>query len=506
MKSRQRRSITRRSKACLCLMLILNLQWMHTGCGTIDPGAATTMRQRVEIDPASPLGESLAQTSAAGAKWLELERATGAFRLTDADGVPLVSGQFDISEVVPVVTQLVIHGDNRKVEVDFDGSRRITSIRAADDSAWSRTDDKQSSTSARVKDTLLDANRDLLAVAADMDAGKYDTSSQQSKVDPQLASMLSIVSALLVPVGGVLSPLLVMFSIITSIEAMNVMAAEPPAGDEPPQMQVGVSGAYLIEYAADAANPRRLTLSEFDTDRSLTLLGAPGESPSNIILRGADGAVMHVVTDGKGGLIGIRSGSTLLLLGGTPDQITAYFADTSEGGFASTNYLAYEIVDLLNELSAEPRNGPADGTGCQPIDSNATAGFSIPGDGLLSIVAQDAGLAGDDSFCAPLSIYAAVLEALDRDGFVDAASPSQRELVGWGVVAEEAGVCKALSTKTQTCTQMSVSTDDMTNETASDAEVLKTTQDAATRLLKALPATGNDALRKSLEQMVKRSQ
>ncbi|MCA9254350.1 MAG: hypothetical protein KDA33_01875, partial [Phycisphaerales bacterium] len=499
MSARNRRRLhVSRLKSCLCLLLMMNTLGLHAGCGS---GAAPTLgaggRQVLPIDGTSVLGRALAGTTAARAKTLDVDLNAGMFRLIDRDGASLVSGHIEIVGARPIVTALTIHGELQDLTLELDASRRVTAMRAADDLEWRRGEGKAEVASERSTRSLLDANRDLLAIANELDSGKYDGAAEQSQVDPGLAGLLSLISALLTPIGGVLQPLLAIFSIMTAIEAMQ------PAD---PQIQMGVSGAYVIEFYLDPASPRRATLSEFDTDRSLPLLGPPDAATEHILLR-SGGAVMHIVADGMGTFAGVRSGDTILILDGTAEQVIAWYANVNDGAFRTTGYLAYEVIDVLNYLQAQSRSGRASDSDCDPAMGGAdvVAGFPIPAGSVFENIAAEASLGDDATFCTQLSIYSAVLLALDRDGFINSPQQPQRELVGWGSVAAEAGVCGSLFGPTQTCTEMMRSEDELLGDEASDDDVLLTTYGAVTTLLETLVAPVPARLESSLQIMAERS-
>jgi len=499
MSARNRRRLNvRRLKSCLCLLLTLNTLWLHAGCGSgAEPTLAAGGRQVLAIDGTSVLGRALAGTTAARAKTLDVDLNAGTFRLIDRNGDALLSGHIDVAGAQPIVTSLTIHGALRDLTLELDASRRVVAMRATDDLEWRREAGKADVANERSTRSLLDANRDLLAIANDMDGGKYDGAAEQSQVDPGLAGLLSLISALLTPIGGFLQPLLAIFSIMTAIEAMK------PAD---PQIQMGVSGAYVIEFYLDPASPRRATLSEFDTDRSLTLLGPSDAATEHILLR-SGGAVMHIVADGAGTFAGVRSGDTILILDGTAEQVIAWYANVNDSAFRTTGYLAYEVIDVLNYLQAQSRSGRASESDCDPVMAGAdvVAGFPIPAGSVFENIAADADLGADATFCTQLSIYSAVLFALDRDGFINAPQQPQRELVGWGSVAAEAGVCGSLFGPTQTCTEMMRAEDELLADEASDAEVLQATYDAVTALLETLVEPVPARLESSLRIMAERS-
>lgn len=497
-KRRQWCDALRQIKSCLCLLLVLNLHWFHAGCGS-SPVHSLLHDTRVvmAIDASGVLGRALAGTSAAHAKVLDVDLGAMTFALKDRDGRTLIGGRLETSDAGIIISNMVLRGPDRSAEVDLDSARRVTSIRSNDGTSWTRTMETSAGLIARQSRSLVGANRDLLSLANDLDSGKFGLA-EQSQLDPGLATLLSAIAALLAPIGGVLQPLLIMFSIMTAIEAMQTTE---------PQIQMGVSGAYVIEYYLNPGSRRRAFVSEFDTDRTATLLGGPDAAPAHILLR-SNGAVMHVVTDGQGGFAGVRSGSTLLILDGTAEQVTAYFADRDGGGFKTASYLAYEIIDVLAFLSAQPRDGRSAGAACMPPDGSAetVAGFPIPTGSVFENIAADSGLGADSSFCTQLSIYSAVLFALERDGFINQPAQPQRDLVGWGSVAAEAGLCRSLYGPTQTCTELMRPDDKLLAETAGDDEVLKATYDATQALLGELGEPAPHRLRSSLEYMASQIQ
>jgi outer membrane protein assembly factor BamB len=183
MKQAHRRRVFQ-SKAVFCVLLTLNLQFCISGCG-VDPAPLLAGVIRIELTPDHPLASALRGSAFEDAEALEIEPASGTFRLIFADESRELSGSFSRGVGLPAVTKLHAAKGGLSATIHLDRAKHVTRITTSEGAEWVRP-------AARLPEpavgadlnahSFLAANGELLRLAREMDRETAPTSTGTTAV------------------------------------------------------------------------------------------------------------------------------------------------------------------------------------------------------------------------------------------------------------------------------------------------------------------------------------
>lgn len=167
--NRSLRRVLFKTKAIVCIVLILNVQYW-AGCGAA-PVSLPDGSYLVQLTADHALTQSLAGTAFSGATAVLINPTTNTFRVIFPDGVREISGRFDAGETV-TLRQITIGRGAEQIQVSLDAAKHITQIANSNGAVWNRPADWTSSatTDENTLEAFKQANAELLDAAAALDA------------------------------------------------------------------------------------------------------------------------------------------------------------------------------------------------------------------------------------------------------------------------------------------------------------------------------------------------
>lgn len=244
-------SIRFKAQAVICSLLVLNMQFLASGCGQAGllglPGAGT---YQIPLTADHPLTKALQGSAFQGAKLMEIMPEAQAFRLVFPGSTRQVSGNYSFSGGQFVITQFTFKQDGRSATLNFDASRKVTSIASSDGIAWARLGGSNAKSTADLSspdNPYAIANADLVEFAREMDAqggtnslpGQGNSGGSTSQpgnggneggvpgLTPKNGNLdaidgasfiLAVIAAIWAPLAGILQPLLTLFTVASLLE------------------------------------------------------------------------------------------------------------------------------------------------------------------------------------------------------------------------------------------------------------------------------------------------
>jgi len=227
-------AMARRATALVCVFLTLNLSLLTSGCG-ISPGAGLPVGDArvIPLTPDHPISIALLGSAFEGATGLEVDPATGAFRLIFADGNRTVAGRAVIRDGVWEMAEFNFGADGLAANMKLDpATRQVVGIETSYGHVWEPA--KEDRIAARPRgdnrvDTYLSANEPLLEIMTP-DAGKTNSS---FVILVPIAAFIMIIWALCADGFLLLCPgFPVLFGVIVAI-LTSMPPPPPPGGGQP---------------------------------------------------------------------------------------------------------------------------------------------------------------------------------------------------------------------------------------------------------------------------------
>lgn len=218
-------------KALLCVALVMNLGLWTFGCGQ------TAMEMpdgsiRLALTPGHPLAVHLQGSAFEGATALEIRPGGQEFRFIFPDDARSISGQFtEVNGRYEVSSLTMVRGtESATLELD-PASKCITRMSTSGGYLWERPAEWGTpAVAGDGVDAYLDANRELLALAEDVDGRPGDYSDGEmggsSPVSPEKAGQAAFgpAAALLLALGmAVLHPAGIAAAVIWVIQLINLI-------------------------------------------------------------------------------------------------------------------------------------------------------------------------------------------------------------------------------------------------------------------------------------------
>lgn len=124
------------AKTTLCAALVVNLHVWNAGCGVTGPIPLSDGWVRVPLDAGSALKSALRGTRLEAVSALEVNAATGHFRMALADTGGSVRGTFGWIDGSPVVSSIEFTQGDVSAAFEFDSLKRITLATTSTGTAW----------------------------------------------------------------------------------------------------------------------------------------------------------------------------------------------------------------------------------------------------------------------------------------------------------------------------------------------------------------------------------
>ena len=169
-----------KATASLCIVLMLNLSLMSSGCG-LSPAVSLPVTHGgvIALTPDHPISIALRGTAFEGATALEVEPSSGTFRLVFPDAGRTLTGRMVARDGALEMAELNFASDGLAATMKLDpATRQVVAIETSYGHYWEPTKDERIAARPRSADelqTYLAANESLLAVTSP-DAAKTDSS------------------------------------------------------------------------------------------------------------------------------------------------------------------------------------------------------------------------------------------------------------------------------------------------------------------------------------------
>ncbi len=220
-------------KAVFCLLLMLNLCLWSLGCGS----AATALfvgDKTISLTADHPLTEALSGSDFAGASAIELSTATNQFRVIYPDDNRNISGSFATVNGETAVTNLTITNGQKSVALLINNAKEITRIASNEGTSWYRPASWNSNAPSAptapsapaaagaktsmddATDAFVQANAQLLELAAEIDAESDDGLTADKVGQSSLVWAVALWSLILVP-GGIYTTLLFIIQLLVAL-------------------------------------------------------------------------------------------------------------------------------------------------------------------------------------------------------------------------------------------------------------------------------------------------
>ncbi len=169
--------IGHRAKALCCTLLVLNLHVWLGSCGTQPPPTPVEGGIRIDLSPDHPLVLLLEAGAFRGAIAVEIYPQTQSFRVVFEDPANRLDGTYAQSRGQTTITSLSFGRFGRAATLDLDLTKRVSSISTDEGLVWrapAKSDAAQADETSSGVQAYVDANVDLLALAAeaDVEAGR----------------------------------------------------------------------------------------------------------------------------------------------------------------------------------------------------------------------------------------------------------------------------------------------------------------------------------------------
>lgn len=343
MSSHQYSVLYRKATSSLCVLLMLNLSLMSSGCG-VSPGEALPIdHQRViPLTPDHPLSAALRGTAFEGATALEVE-PSGAFRLVFPDDARTLTGLAVVRDGAWEMVEFKFSSDGLAATMKLDpATRQVVAIETSYGHYWEPTKDERLVTRPRAAgelDSYLAANNPLLAVTS---PGAAKSSASLVILIP-ISAFIMIIWALCASGVLILCPgFPILFGVIIAL--LNAMPPPPGGGQPVPENNppVAQDDAFTTpENTALNGNVLSNNGSGADSDPdgdplSTTLLGSTTNGTINLLANGSftytpntdfegTDTFTYTLSDGQGGTDTATATITVTRVNQPPDARDDFF-------------------------------------------------------------------------------------------------------------------------------------------------------------------------------------
>jgi len=231
-------------KALLCIALILQLQFLTSGCGvSVVPSSGTDGWMSIDLSPGHPLNQALTDSRFADASAIEVNPKMQIFRFVFPDESRGITGQYEFVNGEFTVRQFHMQTADGSVTMQLNESKQVTSITTSGGESWSRADESVArvKTSAPGVNGYMEANADLMDIAAEIDQQGAATEGQATgtggtvtspsadtptvlksnvALDSGVRTVLVLLAAVWAPLFGVLNSLVSFFTIGVIIDGL----------------------------------------------------------------------------------------------------------------------------------------------------------------------------------------------------------------------------------------------------------------------------------------------
>lgn len=258
------RQIILKSKAVLCVLLVLNLHAWIAGCtGPAEITAPLTGILRVDLSADHALTKALNNSVLIGAEAFEIDPVRKTFRIIFAETNREVTGTYAVTNGAFTITQFTFGRFGRSVTMSLDLSKRVQTIVTDNGFHWQRPGNwPLVAPSSDGVDGYVEANARLLDIAKGVEQGQTSTpgngtTNPGGDFDAELSALignkinsadaglllqiLGTILAIWGPILGMLTALLSIFLVIALIQALigdldgSAPRLPPPLpNDEPP--------------------------------------------------------------------------------------------------------------------------------------------------------------------------------------------------------------------------------------------------------------------------------
>ena len=247
-----------KTKAVLCVLLVLNLHAWIAGCtGPAGIAAPLTGILRIELSADHALTKALNNSVLIGAEAFEIDPVRKSFRIIFAEENREVTGTYAVIDGAFTITKFTFGRLGRSVTMSLDLSKRVRTIVTDDGFAWQRPANwPLVGPSSDGVEGYVEANAQLLDIAKGVDQGQTpnpgnDTTNPGSggDFDAELSALvgnkinsadadlllliLGTILAIWGPILGILSALLSIFLVIALIQSLVGDLDGSPPGQSP---------------------------------------------------------------------------------------------------------------------------------------------------------------------------------------------------------------------------------------------------------------------------------